>query len=304
MTAPFREPLDAEERALASRLARDPTAAPSPALDAAILAVARGAAPDGVPPSSAAAAAEPPAPTAPRHGPARTWPKGVGIAAAVLVAVGVTWQLRPMPDARPEAGPDMPLVVQARRADPASSPDQASTPAEAAGARARPERAAAAVVDARADDPVASPTPPAHTRSATRRALPASATSPEPSAPPLPSIAAVPPPTPELEAAPPVARRAIMAAPQSATSAQDAPASARAASGPAQARVLDTIDDVPEDEQPPASVDAPEVRHAWLERVRELLDAGEISAARDSLDEFHRRHPDAELPPDLRALLD
>lgn len=58
------------------------------------------------------------------------------------------------------------------------------------------------------------------------------------------------------------------------------------------------------DDQPPTTADAPEVREAWLARVRELLDAGDIAAGRASLAEFHRRHPQVELPADLRALLD
>ena len=68
--------------------------------------------------------------------------------------------------------------------------------------------------------------------------------------------------------------------------------------------LIESIEDVPDDIEPPATVDAPEVRAAWLARVRELLDAGRIAEARASLTEFHRRHPKAELPPDLRALLD
>lgn len=68
--------------------------------------------------------------------------------------------------------------------------------------------------------------------------------------------------------------------------------------------MLESIDDVPDDGDPPASADAPEVRAAWLARVRELLDTGRIAEAKASLTEFHRRHPQAELPPDLRALLD
>ena len=92
------------------------------------------------------------------------------------------------------------------------------------------------------------------------------------------------------------ARRAAPAAP--------APAAARQTRAESQALVLDSIDDGPDDGDPPASADAPEVRAAWLARVRELLDAGRIGEAKASLAEFHRRHPQAELPPDLRALLD
>ena len=78
----------------------------------------------------------------------------------------------------------------------------------------------------------------------------------------------------------------------------------RAARNESQAMLVESIDDVPDDSDPPATADAPEVRAAWLARVRELLDAGRIEAARASLLEFRRRHPQAELPPDLQALLD
>ena len=100
------------------------------------------------------------------------------------------------------------------------------------------------------------------------------------------------------------------------TSAQPArPASAAAA---ADASSLDRIEvtgsriesfdaasavDQPLDDQPPASADSPQVRQAWLHRVRELLAEGKPDAARDSLREYQRRYPQAELPEDLRALL-
>ena len=49
-------------------------------------------------------------------------------------------------------------------------------------------------------------------------------------------------------------------------------------------------------------MDSPEAREAWLERIRDLLRQGEVDAAKASLGEFRRRHPDAALPPDLRKL--
>jgi hypothetical protein len=61
--------------------------------------------------------------------------------------------------------------------------------------------------------------------------------------------------------------------------------------------------DQPYDDEPPASADSPEVRTAWLARIRELLGEGKTDAARASLAEFHRRYPDAPLPDDLRSLL-
>jgi hypothetical protein len=45
------------------------------------------------------------------------------------------------------------------------------------------------------------------------------------------------------------------------------------------------------------------VRAAWLQRIRELVADGELDAARASLREFVRRHPDEPLPDDLRPLL-
>ena len=73
------EPLTPEERAWAERLRRvGPHDGPSPALDARILAAAH-----------AAAATRP---RAPRH----RWPAYAGVAASLVVAVGLAWQLRPL----------------------------------------------------------------------------------------------------------------------------------------------------------------------------------------------------------------
>lgn len=57
------------------------------------------------------------------------------------------------------------------------------------------------------------------------------------------------------------------------------------------------------DDAPPATVDSPQARQAWLERIRELRDAGAIEAARDSLLEYRRRYPGEEVPDDLEGLL-
>ena len=61
--------------------------------------------------------------------------------------------------------------------------------------------------------------------------------------------------------------------------------------------------DQPLDDTPPASVDTPAVREAWLARIRELVAAERYAEARDSYAEFRRRHPDAPVPADLRMLL-
>lgn len=55
---------------------------------------------------------------------------------------------------------------------------------------------------------------------------------------------------------------------------------------------------------PPATVDSPGIHHAWLERIRELREAGDTGAALESLREYRRRYPDQPLPDDLHGLLD
>ena len=82
MTIHPNDPLSAEERALADQLARSaPGRLPPPAVDAAIL-------------HAAHAASRPPAmPRRPR------WPTVAGIAATLVLAIGVAWQLRPVSEA-------------------------------------------------------------------------------------------------------------------------------------------------------------------------------------------------------------
>jgi len=77
--------LTPDERALAESLARiGPRAEPSPALDARVLAAARDAI--AVPQRRQ-----------------RRWPAVLGLAASLVLAVGLAWRLRPVPDVGPEA---------------------------------------------------------------------------------------------------------------------------------------------------------------------------------------------------------
>ena len=85
------EPLTPEERELARLLGRRAEHAPSAALDAAILAAARTA----VDAPEATAAASPDAPRTQRTRP--RWPAIFGIAASMVFAIGIAWQLRPEP---------------------------------------------------------------------------------------------------------------------------------------------------------------------------------------------------------------
>jgi hypothetical protein len=79
------EPLTPEERALAQSLSRlGPHGGPSPELDARILGAAR------------AAVQSTPSTNGPVSPSRRRWPLGMGVAASVLLAAGVAWQLRPV----------------------------------------------------------------------------------------------------------------------------------------------------------------------------------------------------------------
>ena len=147
-----------------------------------------------------------------------------------------------------------------------------------------------------------------------------------PAAPPAPA----PPPPPAMPAAAPESRGFVASPPPAATAigattqvARERKVGAQSAAAAAEAgATLDSIvvtgsriehaerdgraaaADQPLDDRPPASADAPEVRDAWLRRIRELRAAGQLDDARASLREFVRRHPDAALPDDLRPLLD
>jgi hypothetical protein len=335
------EPLTPEERDLARRLARTGTAAePSPALDARILAAARAAA--GAAP---AVVRETPARRRPRF----AWAAGLGVAASLLLAVGIAWQLRPQPDAGVQyseapaaapahdeeplaelrapdafpskpAEPPAPLPAQAKRL----SPETAAAPVPAEGAARARRQSVPAPADAAEEadtqpaeapvvfdgpSPVDTPTPPQ--------------TAPVPPPPPAPQAASAA--QPDLSMLPPAGAKAADATSQEIANEREHKASAEGASRDAapqrHAESLDRVevtgarirgeadedagfDDQPYDDEPPASADSPEVRTAWLARIRELLGEGKIDAARASLAEFHRRYPDAALPDDLRPLLE
>ena len=293
------EPLDAEERALAARLPRPHgRGEPAPALDARILQAARDAV--GVPPA--------------RKHARRRWIVPASVAATVTLALGVAWRMQ---DPAPAA--------QAVHDDAAFAAEVASPAASVAAEPAASTPAAPAMPPAAvASRPVPAPR--------VAEALPASA---EPvasrmqAAAPEPARAGntAPPPAPPAPPAPIAAFPAdsmadlpAAAAPQAAGQAQRAmaPAAAKAATArerldsitvtgtrirneaelAAEARMSAEADD----DIPPATVDSPEVRDAWLRRIAELLKLGRNEEARESLGEFRRRYPDAVLPQELRAL--
>ena len=280
------EPLTPEERALAQRLARlGPHGEPSPTVDARILAAAH------------AAAAPPPRKRVPR------WPVAFGVAASLALAVGIAWQLRPLPEAtvydeaasaQTAASSDMATTGSAEMAKPAAELPAAEfgKPPAAREAVARgvpaPESAAAAAADAEPQAfPPAPPPPPQEPEVVLDEPAPLAA----PAAPPAPPAAA----TTARQAAPPAAARendvrGLM---------QQKAAEAEPATD-----TLDTLDTFEADEEvvPPATADSPQVREAWLERIRELMQAGKTEEARASLREFRHRYPAHPIPEDLRAL--
>ena len=293
MTSPEPSPLTAEEQALAERLARlGPRAEPSPALDARVLAAAH------------AAAQEPPASRLPPR--RQRWPAIVGLAASLVLAVGLAWRLRPeAPRAPRESVAAFRMVVPPAPSAPAATAATAAAPAPDAVpstpiAPPQPSRDAGVAAQAHAAETKSSAA-----NSAAERAAPKvpDAMTPVESPPPP-----APPPAPEaLRDVAPQARATAPAPPAAvpapAPTAQDSGLD-DSANGADRASAFGDVQgkDEPADEVPPATVESPAVRDAWLQRIRRLIDAGDIAGARASLREFQRRYPDYPLPEDLRAL--
>lgn len=269
-----REPLDADERALAAALPRPHgRSEPDAALDARILAAAH-------------AATQAPARRK------RRWPAPLALAASLCLAVGLAWQLRepapprsPAIDAKMEpAAPATAFMTPAPADDAIEAPSpvvERSAPAAAPHAatpdisRAAPEQPAAVMPEAPPPAPVAAMPPPP----------------PSPASPPAPRVMAEAAAAKAIAAdiGPPVAARAL------------ASPTGRARSAEPAERALET-QDAPDEDVPPATASSPEVRDAWLRRIGELMGEGRLDEARASLAEFRRRYPEAKLPAELRVL--
>lgn len=298
------EPLSPDERALADRLARlGPQGEPSPALDARILAAAHAAA------STPALA----------HRAPRRWPMALGIAASLTLAVGIAWQLRPAQEATVY---DEAASAAATQGETAPVPQKPS--AEIAAADAAADQSSAVAVEAppaadaspaqmhgadsrRESSPRVSPPRPAQRA---RAPAPAPPTPPEPevvfddAAPnvdvPIPAPAA-PPAAPMRAPSPAPTAKALSG--DTRTQAAERNSAEAAASSTAASTATQSRDDAFAEDVPPATADSPEVREAWLQRIRELAEAGDTDDARASLQEFVRRYPNHPVPDDLRALL-
>ncbi|WMJ68846.1 hypothetical protein [Stenotrophomonas sp. 24(2023)] len=313
------EPLTPEERDLARLLGRAGDKAPPPALDAAILAAAR-AATEGTPAPARRDTA--PVQRAVRKRP--RWPAVFGVAASVVFAVGLAWQLRPeaprltAPDAArddttPQAAADVAATTDAPAAAEMASARVEAAPAAPAAADAAPPPPPAPMARhaAPAPPPPAEPAAPVQRpRMAERSVAPPSP--PAPPAPPAPAASAAyaaPVPAPELAAVAPPPAAADMAD----SVAMDRATGSAAAVAAKQSRPLAAPGVMrrsaagalsAEAVQSEIAADAQLARRQWLRKIRDRRDAGQRDLARASLERYLQQYPEARLPRDLRPLLD
>ncbi|HFF5944141.1 MULTISPECIES: hypothetical protein [Stenotrophomonas] len=322
------EPLTPEERELARLLGRRAEQAPPAALDAAILAAARAA----VDAPAADAVASPEAPRTQRTRP--RWPAVFGIAASMVFAIGIAWQLRPEPPpipageaavaAAPAAAED---VAAADQAAERSAADSAVATAEPAAAPAAPEAAPVAAAPAPANARASKPAPAQAARSMAADAAadtsfaalppaPAAAPAAAPPAPPAPTAYSAPAPlmAPVVASGSLKARSAGTPEPNS-VQAEQAPALDRveitSMKREAPSRFAPGIMRRGSDAglsadavQAEVDADARLPRRQWLQKIRTRRDDGQRDLARASLERYMQQYPEARLPRDLRPLLD
>jgi len=323
------DPLTPEERELAQLLGRRAEQAPPAALDAAILAAARAA----VDAPAADATASPDAPRVRRTRP--RWPAVFGIAASMVFAIGIAWQLRPEPppvpagEAQMAAAPAAADVAATEQMIESSAADSAAAAAEPAAAPAMPEAApvaapAAAIARARNPAPAdATDAPPPAARS--MAAEPAADS----------SFAALPPPPAAAPPAPPAPAAYSAPAPLMAPVVASGSLKARSAGSPEsnsvqaeQAPALDRVEITSMKREAPSrsapgimrrgsdaglsadtvqaevAADARLPRRQWLQKIRQRRDDGQRDLARASLERYIQQYPESRLPRDLRPLLD
>jgi hypothetical protein len=199
MNRPHPEPLTQEERELAQLIARvGPHGEPPAGLDAKILSAAHAAADSG------------------RHPRKPRWPVAIGLAASMVLAVGVAWQLRPLPPAAPLPSVASAPVAAEMAAQAEAEPEAAATPMQVDAVEAR-DSAAVAQAPMMSAPP---PPPPAKSLPPPRPVTPLppsrrAARNPPPEAPPVRrqaqdddryhSLDAPPPAAPVMAAAAPAA---------------------------------------------------------------------------------------------------
>jgi hypothetical protein len=292
-------------------------------LDGRILAAAHGAM-DGRRPASRRAS--------------RRWPLGLGVAASLALALGLAWQLRPLPDVAPayrsEADSALrtaPVVASTAsdRAEPLPPPPAETAVADGVQREAATADAPLPVTRSASAEKIAAPAPqPAPVPAAPREApivfdAPASTQAMQATTPPTPTKAVASSATRAADASTASTPQAFGTTGAAADAGSTPSPSAERAMAPAAAMqseptrqkiavpaaappappVTSADEDMPIDDVPPATVASPQVRDAWLARIRELATDGNIEDARASLREFQHRYPEYPLPQDLRALL-
>lgn len=289
-----RDPLNPEERELARLLGGRLDKAPPPAVDAAVLAAAQASVQSAPAGQDAGPMGADEAPTqAPRRQRRRArWPTMVGIAASVVFAVGLAWQMQPQrepppapslqematPAPRPEADPPAPQPI----ADTAPA-----TPASAGTQHAQPKPAPRPPVQAQAPEAPKQATVPAQVDAApVPQAFRARAAESARMAPSRPAPPAAPAPAAEAFAKP--ART-----PQDMVAQDTAEVAAATASAPLSAAAV----------QQEVEADARLTRRQWLQKIRHRRDAGDVDLARASLERYLAQYPETRLPRDLQPLL-
>jgi hypothetical protein len=209
----------------------------------------------------------------PRHYRAPRWMLPFALAATVLLSFTLVLQMDSA-DVVPPHSAD-PAVGAAREADAAATVGNVTLQA--------PLSEAPSPALTREQAPTAGPVPELKTApvSATVEVLADAAPAAAPAEPPPAA-----PPAPRALAAEPVAGSTVAAAQRRVERISDAAAAGES---------VDAVRAASPDSLEPA---------AWLERIERLRTAGELAAARRELAAFRGRHPDFELPPALRALLE
>lgn len=314
------DPLTPEERALAVLLRSARAPEPSAAVDAAVLAAANAAlAEDAARDAQGAAPTGQNARTGARRMMRRRprWQPLAGIAASVVFAVGIAWQMQPTLLERPDPGTHSaaPLAADTAPAQPSAAPAPLPEEEAALHTRTQEDHRPAAARRAVPQQPAPAQAPPE--RFVGRRA----AANPSPPA-PAPAPAEAP-----ARAAPAVAERVIAApaaaaaemqqdqeptdaprafAPPMAGSAKQAPSQpAREVMRASPASTMQApMADAPLQVAAQVQADALLSPRQWLLKIRERKQAGEMDAARASLEAYLEAYPETRVPRDLRTLLD
>lgn len=279
-TTPVHTPFDAEEAAAAAALDTLPVQAPSPELDARVLAMARAALSEAVPRPRPQGGAR-----TRRRSPALWW---LGSAAGAVMAAGIGWQLGGFADRSGSADSE-------RAAATMRAPGSAQADADFE-VLMIPRRSSTGEADHDAEADRRSEVE-AHAAERMRLAplQPPSRAQTDPTA---PSAAATAEPSHDaLRAAPaPVLRAPAPEAAMPGLSPEHQPQESLDQITVTGTRISGTV-------FPPVVQDFRLAPDAWIERIRARRDSGDGDAARRSLVEFVRANPQRVLPRDLRELL-